>query len=125
MLTALTHLAALNVPAKVDLREMESTAQVSPTVRKLLFQVLDYFILHFLLPIFNIIILFIDINECASDNDCDENANCFDSIGSYNCSCNPGYWGNGFNCTGWLKPALCCVKWQTLKLTQVSQSMNH
>ena len=47
MLTALTQLAALNVPATVDLREMESTAQVSPTVRNLLFQVPDYFILHF------------------------------------------------------------------------------
>ena len=33
MPTALTQLAAMSVPATVDLREMESTAQVSPTVR--------------------------------------------------------------------------------------------
>ena len=32
MLTALTRLGALNVPATVDLKEMESTAQVIPTV---------------------------------------------------------------------------------------------
>ena len=49
------------------------------------------------------IIYCLDINECASDmlNTCDENANCTDSIGSYNCSCNPGYEGDGFNCTGY------------------------
>ena len=43
-----------------------------------------------------------DINECASDrlNTCDENANCTDTIGGYNCSCKPGYEGDGFNCTG-------------------------
>lgn len=33
MLPALTHLVALNVLATVDLRAMESTAQVSPIVR--------------------------------------------------------------------------------------------
>ena len=44
-----------------------------------------------------------DINECelSSLNDCDENADCIDAIGSYNCSCNPGYEGDGFNCTGY------------------------
>ena len=31
---------------------------------------------------------------------CDENANCTNTDGSYNCSCNPGYEGDGFNCTG-------------------------
>ena len=43
-----------------------------------------------------------DIDECELDslNDCDENANCIDTIGSYNCSCSPGYEGDGFNCTG-------------------------
>jgi len=33
MPTALTQLEALSVPATVGLREMESTVQVSPTVR--------------------------------------------------------------------------------------------
>ena len=44
-----------------------------------------------------------DINECelSSLNDCDENADCIDTIGSYNCSCNSGYEGDGFNCTGY------------------------
>ena len=44
-----------------------------------------------------------DINECelSSLNDCDGNADCTNTIGSYTCSCNPGYEGDGFNCTGY------------------------
>ena len=51
----------------------------------------------------NTILFYSDINECESDslNDCDENANCIDILGSYNCSCNLGYEGDGFNCTGY------------------------
>ena len=50
----------------------------------------------------NFIWFVLDINECESDvlNECDRNANCSDTIGSYNCSCSPGYEGDGFNCTG-------------------------
>ena len=45
---------------------------------------------------------YLDINECELDglNDCDGNADCIDTIGSYNCSCISGYEGDGFNCTG-------------------------
>ena len=32
-------------------------------------------------------------------NNCDENAQCTDTPGSFNCTCNPGYEGNGLNCT--------------------------
>ena len=92
MPTALTPLGALSVPATVDLREMESTVQVSPTVR------IFFFVSNNLM----FFCLFLDINECASDrlNDCDENARCIDTIGSYNCTCNSGYEGDGFSCTG-------------------------
>ena len=31
---------------------------------------------------------------------CDENANCTNTDGSHNCSCNHGYEGDGSNCTG-------------------------
>ena len=43
-----------------------------------------------------------DINECASPeaNDCDPNAECSNTKGSYICSCNEGYTGDGRNCTG-------------------------
>lgn len=55
-----------------------------------------------------------DIDECAENaitsvgdifdwgygnNTCDENAECSNQIGFYNCSCLDGYWGNGENCT--------------------------
>ena len=38
-----------------------------------------------------------DINECESEmDDCDDKAMCKNTIGSYNCTCNPGYRGSGF-----------------------------
>ena len=40
-----------------------------------------------------------DINECeASDHGCHSNANCVNSLGSFNCVCNEGYIGDGINC---------------------------
>ena len=45
--------------------------------------------------------LFLDINECTSNqHNCDVNAYCTDTVGSFNCTCNPGYIGNGALCTG-------------------------
>ena len=44
-----------------------------------------------------------DVNECTSHNDtCNDNATCHNIQGSYTCSCNFGYTGNGFFCTGML-----------------------
>jgi len=41
----------------------------------------------------------IDIDECLTNNgECDVHAICSNTIGSYNCTCNPGYSGNGFEC---------------------------
>ena len=47
----------------------------------------------------------VDINECEGDdsNNCHENANCTNTDGSYTCSCNPGYTGDGVTCTSKLK----------------------
>lgn len=44
----------------------------------------------------------IDIDECADDmlNNCDANAVCTDTDGSFNCQCNNGYTGNGSICFG-------------------------
>ena len=57
--------------------------------------------IHFLLPFKQLIIFFTDVNECANrtHNNCDENAQCTDTPGSFICTCNPGYEGNGLNCT--------------------------
>ena len=40
----------------------------------------------------------IDINECLTDP-CSSTATCENTNGSYVCTCNTGYTGNGFNCT--------------------------
>ena len=47
-------------------------------------------------------LLIIDIDECASPaaNDCDGNAVCNNTEGSYDCSCLSGYQGDGKNCSG-------------------------
>ena len=41
----------------------------------------------------------LDIDECESSSvNCDQNADCFNSVGSYQCRCRLGYQGNGTNC---------------------------
>ena len=43
----------------------------------------------------------VDINECDLDLDnCDENAACTDTDGSFTCECNEGFSGNGTVCKG-------------------------
>ena len=49
-----------------------------------------------------IIVLFdvLDIDECSSTIDCDSNAACTNTPGSFTCTCNQGYTGNGTTCEG-------------------------
>ncbi|CAH3168531.1 unnamed protein product, partial [Pocillopora meandrina] len=48
-----------------------------------------------------------DIDECAlNSHKCSENANCTNTEGSYICSCNPGFSGNGLECEGINLPKL-------------------
>ena len=44
---------------------------------------------------------FQDLDECASNSDnCDVNAACQNSVGSYSCTCKSGYTGDGKICNG-------------------------
>ena len=44
-----------------------------------------------------------DINECELDGDqCATNATCSNTEGSYECSCNTGFTGDGKLCCMWL-----------------------
>ena len=46
-------------------------------------------------------VIAVDANECTSgDDDCDSNAACTNTIGSFTCACNSGYTGDGQSCTG-------------------------
>ena len=55
----------------------------------------------FLAQLSNVIMSFLvlDVDECAdSSHDCDVNADCTNTHGSYNCTCKPGYTGDGKTC---------------------------
>jgi len=42
----------------------------------------------------------VDVDECAAGTDnCDENATCTNTAGSFTCACNAGYEGDGVSCT--------------------------
>ena len=46
------------------------------------------------------VLLFPDVNECtSSENNCDRNANCVNTAGSFTCTCKRGFVGNGVTCT--------------------------
>lgn len=43
----------------------------------------------------------LDVDECATDMDnCAQQATCTDTEGSFTCTCNTGYTGDGMTCTG-------------------------
>ena len=45
--------------------------------------------------------IFADINECfMTTDDCDDDALCTNTEGSFECTCSPGFTGDGLNCTG-------------------------
>ena len=65
-----------------------------------------------LLSIFFLFFFFLlfpqDVDECtASSPVCDANAFCNNSIGSYNCTRKPGYFGDGKTCKGEKKATDC------------------
>ena len=49
-----------------------------------------------------IFFLDLDVDECSNvrTNECDPNAKCTNTEGSYACHCREGYKGDGNNCTG-------------------------
>ena len=47
------------------------------------------------------VLLYLDLDECDSGtHNCDVNADCINTAGSYTCTCKPGYQGDGETCQG-------------------------
>ena len=43
----------------------------------------------------------VDLDECTTrTHNCDVNAECVNTVGSYSCTCSVGYTGDGQNCNG-------------------------
>ena len=40
----------------------------------------------------------IDVNECEDSHNCDLNANCTNTEGSYDCACHEFFFGDGLTC---------------------------
>ena len=43
---------------------------------------------------------FVDTNECSTVSPCHANATCNNTEGSYTCTCDSGYSGDGVSCNG-------------------------
>ena len=58
----------------------------------------------------NLVFFSSDLDECSDPtlNDCDEMATCKNTLGSYECACNPGHQGNGKDCKGLFINILLC-----------------
>ena len=94
-------------PVQMDILEMERIVPVRTI--QLLFKIL-FNIIHLLFLLLHLAYmgylntnfsLSPDIDECVTDiQDCDENAECFNIFGSFNCTCSNGFTGDGNTCTG-------------------------
>ena len=55
------------------------------------------------------VFVFSEIDECLSKiHNCDRNALCKNTEGSFTCTCKPGYKGDGKKCRGNFEKALQC-----------------
>ena len=81
------------------MEEEEEKERQWPASETLLFSIVYFFSYYKLsLPLFNMIS---DINECEGKaHNCSSNAVCNNTKRSYNCTCKPGYEGDGNHCTG-------------------------
>ena len=81
----------MSVPATLDSLEMDLTALVRTPLELCLFPLVLFYL--------QFILITTDINECELGVDqCTTNATCSNTEGSYECSCNTGFIGDGYTC---------------------------
>ena len=69
--------------------------------KNMLFRYDRYTRLFLIICIYVFLRLFTVVDECVNGtHNCHNNANCTNAEGSFNCTCNPGYIGNGTYCEG-------------------------
>lgn len=69
-----------------------------------------------------VFVCFTDDNECSlGTHNCSSEANCTDTVGGYSCSCQTGFYGNGFLCL--LGKGLTQVSTQQLALLWIQGSV--
>lgn len=94
-----TLMAATPVHVTLDILEMESYVMVGQIfVHRKTVQFMQY--ARNVLGTDNVHILHVDTNECTGANECDLNADCMNTPGSYVCTCRDGYSGDGNSCQG-------------------------
>ena len=55
--------------------------------------------------------MLIDVDECATGtHNCSVDAVCNNTKGAYNCTCNPGYQGDGRECEGKISCLISVIK---------------
>ena len=67
---------------------------------------------------------FVDIDECSTVSPCHANATCNNTEGSYTCTCDGGYTGDGILCNG--RRFFCVVfPFQTFQIQTNVQLYHH
>ena len=90
MLIVLILKVVTSVNADQDTRMMAGVAEVQPLT-----------LCRLMISYLSLVCSCADINECAQGTDnCDDNAICINTVGSFLCRCRTGYEGDGTVCTG-------------------------
>ena len=87
----------------------------------------SFSVIHLTRPLINVFLLFSDIDECAlDDNDCTKgSANCTNTVGSFNCTCQTKYIWNGIECEGLFSLPLPCSMGIAFHGVSLIKFLNH